>query len=365
MSEYPPAGAVSPGFQNSPTPVSEKSFVVTWLLALLVGFVGVDRFYLGKVGTGLLKLVTCGGAGVWALVDLVLVLTGAQRDKQGRPLSGYQEHKKMAWIVTAAFVLLGLVTGACSAAVSQSEPPGSAVVQQTEDDAAPAEQEQAEGPADETEPAEEEPAEQEAEPAEDETDADAEEAGATDAAGWADDTFGRFEPQRESGTGDSLVSLPEGATAGLVTASHEGSRNFSLSVLDAANEPTGDLLVNEIGSYTGTTVYGLHSWGEQGVRIQVTADGAWEVAIEPVSQAPSLESSGTGDAVYLYDGGAGALHVTHDGERNFVVLEESDDWSSMGLLVNEIGRYEGTVPLSSGPSLVSVNADGSWTLEVE
>jgi hypothetical protein len=34
----------------------------------------------------------------------------------------------------------------------------------------------------------------------------------------------------------------------------------------------------------------------------------------------------------------------------------------MGLLVNEIGAYTGTVPLSSGPSVISVSADGNWTL---
>lgn len=39
-------------------PESEKTFLVTWILSLLLGFLAVDRFYLGKVGTGILKLVT-------------------------------------------------------------------------------------------------------------------------------------------------------------------------------------------------------------------------------------------------------------------------------------------------------------------
>src|SRR5690606_21910027 len=96
-----------------PAPTSpEKSFIATWLLALLVGVLGVDRFYLGKVGTGILKLLTLGGAGVWWLVDLILVLTGAQRDSAGRPLAGTPHQRIAAIVITAAWVLLALIVGA-------------------------------------------------------------------------------------------------------------------------------------------------------------------------------------------------------------------------------------------------------------
>ena len=89
--------------------VSNKSFLVTWLLSLLIGVFGVDRFYLGKVGTGLLKLFTLGGLGIWALIDLILVLTNKTRDKQGLPLEGYDKHKKVALIVTGVVILLSFI----------------------------------------------------------------------------------------------------------------------------------------------------------------------------------------------------------------------------------------------------------------
>ena len=91
---------------------SNKSFLVTWLLSLLLGVLGVDRFYLGKVGTGILKLITFGGLGIWALIDLILILVNKTRDKQGLPLEGYDRHKKVALIVTGAFILLSIILNA-------------------------------------------------------------------------------------------------------------------------------------------------------------------------------------------------------------------------------------------------------------
>ncbi|MFA4842051.1 MAG: TM2 domain-containing protein, partial [Agrococcus sp.] len=149
-----------------------------------------------------------------------------------------------------------------------------------------------------------------------------------------------------------------------VTATHSGSSNFVLQVLDAQNESTGDLLVNTIGGYSGQTAFGLRSFGE-GVRLQITADGPWGLTIAPLAAAAPLAPAGTGDAVLLYDGDAGALAATHDGGGNFVLIEETAEMFSTGLLVNEIGAYSGTVPLSSGPSVISVTADGGWTLAVQ
>jgi TM2 domain-containing membrane protein YozV len=65
---------------------SEKGFVPAVLLCLLLGGLGVHRFYVGKVGTGILQLLTLGGLGIWALVDLIMIVTGSFRDAEGRPI---------------------------------------------------------------------------------------------------------------------------------------------------------------------------------------------------------------------------------------------------------------------------------------
>lgn len=64
-------------------PVSEKNFLATLLFCLLLGTLGIHRFYVGKIGTGILMLITLGGFGIWWLIDIILIACGAFRDKQG------------------------------------------------------------------------------------------------------------------------------------------------------------------------------------------------------------------------------------------------------------------------------------------
>lgn len=69
---------------------SDKSRAVALVLAILVGMFGIHRFYVGKVGTGILMLFTLGGLGVWYLYDLVLIVSGVFRDADGRRLIAWE-----------------------------------------------------------------------------------------------------------------------------------------------------------------------------------------------------------------------------------------------------------------------------------
>jgi hypothetical protein len=67
-------------------PISPKSRLAAALLAWFLGIFGIHRFYVGKIGTGILMIFTLGGLGIWALIDFIVILVGSFRDKDGRLL---------------------------------------------------------------------------------------------------------------------------------------------------------------------------------------------------------------------------------------------------------------------------------------
>ncbi|MBF0569309.1 MAG: TM2 domain-containing protein [Candidatus Omnitrophica bacterium] len=80
--------------------ISPRSKLICLLLCLFVGWFGAHRFYTGKIGTGILMLLTTGGAivatvwplgGIWVVIDLIFIISGAFRDKEGRRVEHWLE----------------------------------------------------------------------------------------------------------------------------------------------------------------------------------------------------------------------------------------------------------------------------------
>ncbi|NLL89992.1 MAG: TM2 domain-containing protein [Dehalococcoidales bacterium] len=72
------------------TEISPKSRLAVSLFAWFLGVFGVHRFYLGKIGTGLLMLFTVGGLGIWALVDFIMAVAGVMKDKDGKLIKNWE-----------------------------------------------------------------------------------------------------------------------------------------------------------------------------------------------------------------------------------------------------------------------------------
>jgi TM2 domain-containing membrane protein YozV len=94
---------------QKPVVDKRRHFLAVFFLSFMWGFFGVDRFYLGKYWTGLLKLLTFGGFGLWAVIDLTMVMSGSMRDKQGNEMLEYARYKKFANIYALIFILVVVV----------------------------------------------------------------------------------------------------------------------------------------------------------------------------------------------------------------------------------------------------------------
>jgi len=164
------------------------------------------------------------------------------------------------------------------------------------------------------------------------------------------------------GNGDDVVQLSPPLTSGkLVVITYSGSRNFIVQAQNAAGENL-ELLVNEIGAYTGTKLYVEDS----AALLEVQASGPWSIEIKDLAQARQWDGnsplSGSGDDVVGIPGGLPSLRlytVANDGARNFVVY--SFTRSERNLLINEIGAYSGTKSLPRGTTVLAVESSGSWS----
>lgn len=73
-------------YQNQPTSTNEDRWLIALILCILVGSLGVHRFYTGNIVTGVLMLITLGGCGVWTIIDLIMIAANTYRDSNGNTL---------------------------------------------------------------------------------------------------------------------------------------------------------------------------------------------------------------------------------------------------------------------------------------
>jgi len=115
-----PTPPAEPTVVATPIAVVKKSprqrhFLAAFFISFFWGVFGVDRMYMGYWGYGFLKLISAGGFGLWVIVDLILIMGGYMRDKQGREMLQVAEYKKFAantvLILAISIGLIVLVSG--------------------------------------------------------------------------------------------------------------------------------------------------------------------------------------------------------------------------------------------------------------
>lgn len=176
-------------------------------------------------------------------------------------------------------------------------------------------------------------------------------------AAYADKTY--------RGEGDEVIRIRTIKNPGLLKFTHDGESNVIVWAVDPRGKKQ-ELLVNEIGPYKGTVLYNAYR-GRGLAALQITADGSWTATFRPISKARcwcAKTIRGEGDQVLKLSPTRGlrTVRATHKGESNFIVHAYPRVGSYGDLLFNEIGRYRGKTLLPTGTRLVTVKADGSWTL---
>lgn len=182
---------------------------------------------------------------------------------------------------------------------------------------------------------------------------------------WADATYGTFTPFTLSGVDSQVVALPAPIQSAAVTASYTGSGSFFVSTLDGKGDTLEYINSSMEKSYVGTSAFGINKEGYGAVTsFDVTATGTWTMVIAPISTLPALSTTGNSDGAFLWDGPKAKVAFTHVGESNFIIQQGSGGNASSYYLSNEIGSTFVAATLHAGPSVVTVRADGAWTLNI-
>ncbi|MGL4484549.1 MAG: hypothetical protein ACRCUS_06320 [Anaerovoracaceae bacterium] len=179
----------------------------------------------------------------------------------------------------------------------------------------------------------------------------------------ADVGYGWFLPYKIKGDGDKVIQKLMDASTYMMAVKHSGGSNFAIKGLDSDGDLV-DIYVNEIGNYKGTVAVGFPN--DAPTKLQITADGNWSIEFKPISEASKLEYGKRykGSKILYFDGYENFdAKIEHLGKSNFAIwlagLDEKD------LLVNEVGKYKGVVPINDISGFFIVEADGKWSITKE
>lgn len=84
--------------------MEKKSFLITEVLALLFGWLGIHRYYTGYIGLGIAQTLTLGGCGIWAFIDFLFISIGKYKDANGHELEDYNKNIGIGFIIFAVVV---------------------------------------------------------------------------------------------------------------------------------------------------------------------------------------------------------------------------------------------------------------------
>lgn len=179
-------------------------------------------------------------------------------------------------------------------------------------------------------------------------------------------------PQDLRGTGQRVVKVQLAPGLAVFAMKHTGKSNFAITLLESSGDPI-DLLVNEIGSFTGSTAVAIPEAATY--VLNVDADGPWQIHItQPrpdtaaVDQPPvKLEGKGAAVSQFLRLSGLVTFTAKHTGRSNFAITVLHDDGRPADLIVNEIGNYDGSQAsrFTAGEYILKIAADGPWTISIE
>jgi hypothetical protein len=163
------------------------------------------------------------------------------------------------------------------------------------------------------------------------------------------------------GSGSTVLDLGQTLSeAKLLVASNDGSSNFIVTAKSDKLEDQGNI-INEIGPTAGTYTLNLRD-NDRTRYLEIDAEGNWHFEIKALTDARPWggeELTGVGNDVVVYTGKPGLLDYSNDGDSNFIVTDLRRD-----LVINEIGPISGTTTIPEGPLLVTIDAEGNWTMTV-